>query len=64
MTEKEVVMVTPAIPRYKDLHAGMQADLPSVTQERLETYLMLYSKTFEEKSKDFYEQRYLNNIHL
>jgi hypothetical protein len=46
--EAEKVMLTPPMSTYKDLHGGMKDDFPAVTQERLDDYLSLFDKQFEE----------------
>ena len=56
--ESETVMSTPGVTTYKDLHGGMQSQLPNITRDRLVDYLSLFDKGFERKSQEFYEQRY------
>ncbi len=55
--EPEKTMTTPAVSTYKDLHYGMQKQLPPISQNRIDEYLALFDKKFEEKCKDFYNQR-------
>lgn len=62
--EVEFQMSLPPLSAYKDLHAGMRENLPTITVGRLNDYLGQFNKPLDNKVKDLYNERFVRYVRV